>query len=219
MRQINRGRYRILCGVDFNRASEQAIREAYQLAQRVGHAELHFVHALNATDDASDGSDTSLEFAMGRLETYVRRVLSAEAVDSADFEGSFHVRFENPLQALIAVANQEAVDVIMVGAHDRGGLSQLWHRSALHSLMREAPAPVLVAHPRKYLTRKDPVVSQSSGVYAAVTRNSEMPPPPPSMDADSTSSLCRMHEQRVSRPSDISGLRPTAQVARLNSVG
>lgn len=219
MRQINRGRYRILCGVDFNRASEHAIREAYQLAQRIGLAELHFVHALDVADETG-GSDGSLECAMGRLEAYVRRVLGAEAVESPDFVASFHVRLESPLQALIAVSTQEAVDVIMVGAHERGGLSQFWHRSALHSLTRDAPAPVLVAHPRKHLTRREPVVSQGSGVYAAVTRNSDLPPPPAtSMDADSTSSLYLMHEQRISRPSDISGLRPEPSAQPMNRVG
>lgn len=199
MREISHGRYRILCGVDFHCASEHAIREAYLLAQRIGHAELHFVHAIGAADEAA-GPDGSAEWAMDRLETYVRRVLTAVSTDATESVGLFHVRFESPLSALIAVANQEAVDVIMVGAHERGGLSQFWHRSALQGLIREAPAPVLVAHPRKHRTRREATASNDNAAHAAVTRNSETSlPPVTAMDADSTSSLCRMHQERISQ--------------------
>jgi len=208
MNQTHRGGYRILCGVDFSPASEQAIREAYGLAARVGQAELHFVHALHETPPSQNAgeADGTLECALARLEAYVRRVLLCKSIDAPGFTGVFHVRVESPVPALIGVATQEGVDVIMVGANERSGLSQLWHRSALHSLIKGAPAPVLVAHPRRR-SEREPLPSDRTGVFAAVTRSSEAPPPPTTaMDADSTSSLCRMHELRATRPSDISGL-------------
>ncbi len=199
--------YRIVCGVDLTDASREAVREAQRLSKRVAGSELHFVHALDRphADLDSSESQSCAEHTIARLEDYVQSVLFDVNVSLSELRAVFHVRLEDPQSALVNVARDEHADVIIVGASERGRLSQLWRRWGVRRFMQRAPVPVLVAHERKPEIESKAIEPKDggSGVYTVVggrrlTRAGQSLSP--LMDGDSTSTLCRMYEARASQP-------------------
>ena len=150
----------ILCAHDLTYASEPALRLAMSLARQVG-VGLVVVHATEAPYQRSTllGHDTfsasELELLTGiarRGEAAALRVLQDElrtlnppGHDAVPVE--IVVRQGIPVDVVVRVARELAVDVLVVGTHARKGLEHTLLGSIAERLVRSAPCPVLVAHP------------------------------------------------------------------------
>ncbi len=204
MVQSESERYCIVCGVDFTSASEYAVREAHRLAGHTTPSVLHFVHALGVARSEVDAADTDVaEGVAARLEAFVRRARRGTGWASVANDAQrivCHARRQDIQTALVDVAREEGADLLVVGATERRGLSQLWHRSAVLALIRHAPAPVLVARDRRgdaawpgaptLQDGRGVVVTTAPGFSGHWTQTK-------AIDADSVSNLCRLYEARL----------------------
>ena len=145
----------ILVATDFSEASDAALLYGRQLARTHG-ATLHLLHIVGsvASEMASpigigpNSGQMQMELeaeAQQRLDTLVaddaRRGLTARA--TALSSGSI-------APAILAYADAEQIDLIIVGTHGRTGFAHFFMGSVAQHVVRRAPCPVLtVRHPER----------------------------------------------------------------------
>lgn len=141
----------ILVPSDFSECSGQAMRYGLELARKFD-ATLHLVHVVQ--DPATQPWATE-GFAMPLLEVTEEWLKEAEtrltaSVPEADRS---RVRVSSLLGAVypevLRYAQDEAIDLIVMGTHGRGGVSHLLLGSIAEKMVRRSPCPVLtVRHPQ-----------------------------------------------------------------------
>lgn len=136
---------RIGCAVDFSEASRAGLESAAGLAARLG-AELFVIHVSEERAAPSPAPllapppvSTRVEEHGAQLEAWVLEAerLGAAAVRSALLHG-------RPAAAIVRLAAEERLDLLVVGTHGHGGLRHLVVGSVTEELVRAAPCPVLV---------------------------------------------------------------------------
>ena len=142
----------ILAPTDFSAHSEQAVRYAARLAERLG-AELHLLHVLSEILPA--GPDPLLMPVMPAQfykenEDRARETLSSlldpswgqpAAVVSA-------VKWGSPVESIVTYADDHRIELITIATHGRTGLSHVLLGSVAERIVREAPCPVLTIRDR-----------------------------------------------------------------------
>ena len=141
----------ILVPSDFSECSGQAMRYGLELARKFD-ATLHLVHVVQ--DPATQPWATE-GFAMPLLEVTEEWLKEAEtrltaSVPEADRS---RVRVSSLLGAVypevLRYAQDEEIDLIVMGTHGRGGVSHLLLGSIAEKMVRRSPCPVLtVRHPQ-----------------------------------------------------------------------
>jgi nucleotide-binding universal stress UspA family protein len=89
---------------------------------------------------ASRADSAAMEEALGGEEV----VAGAAALLQAPEADDVRVVFGEPVSAICRLAEAEDVDLIVVGANERGWLRRLLHRSVSRAVVRRARRPVLV---------------------------------------------------------------------------
>jgi nucleotide-binding universal stress UspA family protein len=138
---------RILAPTDFSAHSEQAVRYACRLAERLG-AELHLINVLSEIIPA--GPDPLLMPIMPpqfyqENEERARETL-ARLLDPSWGEPSAvttAVQWGSPVEAIVDYAREQHIDMIVIATHGRTGLSHVLLGSVAERIVREAPCPVL----------------------------------------------------------------------------
>lgn len=142
-------RYQIVLAVDFTPASDVAIAHALELSRRMESDALHLVHVLPQTDVKHGGhmreQSELLESTYTQLRSYVQD--HARRLDRGTWSQDviFHVRYGDPAEAIHQAAVDVDADVIVVGTHQRKGLSRLMLGSVAEKLVGLARLPVVVA--------------------------------------------------------------------------
>ena len=142
----------IVAGTDGSETAERAVRQAVALAARFG-ARLHLVsaHALDADaappDDLRTVPDRLSDLGWqvtteGAAEAALAR--AAEPIRHAGVDVVTHTRRGDPVGALIAVAEEEGADLIVVGSKGVRSARRLVVGSVAGSLLRHAPCGVYV---------------------------------------------------------------------------
>ena len=142
----------ILAPTDFSAHSEEAVRYACGLADRLG-AELHLVHILSEFLPAGpdpllmpvmppeyyqENEDRAQETLGGLLDPAwgaPRSVVTA-------------VRWGSPVEAIVSYAVDNRIDLVVIATHGRTGLSHVLLGSVAERIVREAPCPVLTIRSR-----------------------------------------------------------------------
>lgn len=136
---------RVLVPYDFSDYAELALKYALSFAQEY-QAELHLLHVLppNSVSEpeiawSSNSNDSAYHNAARRLQ----RAVPAEAhlwceVKHAVSEG-------HPYREILNYAEENAIDLISVGAHGAGFGMRALFGSNVDRVLRQAPCPVLVA--------------------------------------------------------------------------
>lgn len=147
----------IVCAVDFSELSRAAVAHASRLAQATG-AALHLVHALEARLPAAPGlapvgpmalnslgaaglGALTLEATRQRLEEAMTALVAEVGADPLLVTGE--VRTGQPADAICDVADEQNADLVAVGTHARGLLTQMLLGSTASAVMRRMQAPVL----------------------------------------------------------------------------
>ena len=145
---------KVLIAVDDSPESDDAI----EFAKRALAADAEVI-VLNVAQYAVSAAGTMGTFAMGAYgdamlttETHERLAEQAEmqARNTVEHAGELidadETRIEHGDVALTicAVAEDEAVDLVVLGTHDRGRFARLWFGSVSEHVMHHAPCPVLV---------------------------------------------------------------------------
>jgi nucleotide-binding universal stress UspA family protein len=133
---------RILCAESLSHPS-RALEYALSLVQESG-AELHVVHALEGLRaEWLEGKDR-LDDAPRRMDEARARLHRAlERAGCAHLGHSEVVRAGRPQAEILRYADERAVDLIIVGVHDRNPLDFVFLGSTAREVVRRAPCPVL----------------------------------------------------------------------------
>jgi nucleotide-binding universal stress UspA family protein len=137
---------KLLLATDLSEASSAATEEAFELAHRLG-ASLLVVSVI----------DPGTLLLGGRYISRVDQVrerrasLAQELVERGRELGvpvSFLVWEGDPGDMIVAAAEAEHADMVLVGSHGRGAVGRFFLGSVSEHVVRNAPCPVLVVRPR-----------------------------------------------------------------------
>jgi universal stress protein A len=142
----------ILAPTDFSAHSEEAVRYACGLAERLG-AVLHLVHVLSEFLPA--GPDPLLMPVMppeyyqeneDRAKQTLGRLLDPSWGTPRSVVNA--VRWGSPVEAIVSYAVDNRIELIVIATHGRTGLSHVLLGSVAERIIREAPCPVLTIRDR-----------------------------------------------------------------------
>jgi nucleotide-binding universal stress UspA family protein len=127
---------KILCPIDFDDGSMQALDVAARLAQE-SDATLYLMHvvfgALNKAAEESNREQIE-KIARKRVASSVRREIV--------------VRNGEPAVAILAAADSLGADLIAMATHGRKGVAHLFLGSVAERIVRESKQPVLIVRPK-----------------------------------------------------------------------
>lgn len=139
---------RIVVGFDFDGASHLALQVASVLARWLG-AEVIIAHSVSLPPTKAQTSQAlshEISQMIMEAESAVRRAIRNES-DLAVIPHKTIVRYSSPSRLLTELAELEQSDLIIVGAHGRHGIGQLFLGSVSESVLRDATCPVLILGP------------------------------------------------------------------------
>jgi len=150
----------ILVPSDFSECSDAAIRYGLELARRFD-AKLHLLHVVQ---DPATQPWAAEGFALPLVETIEQwrkdaRLRLAAAVPPADAARvTCASSVATPTEEILRYASANAVDLIVMGTHGRGGVSHILLGSITEKIVRRAPCPVLtVRRPEREFVVPDPI--------------------------------------------------------------
>jgi nucleotide-binding universal stress UspA family protein len=141
---------RILCAVDFSKCSLYALRYALSLAQEAN-ASLIVLNVLELPVGPSSDPQAPAALPHGLLEYVVavesnrRNELVALVPDESRAYCNVETRLVEgkPYQEILRVADEELIDLIVMGVRGRGAADLLLFGSTVQHVVRQAPCPVL----------------------------------------------------------------------------
>jgi nucleotide-binding universal stress UspA family protein len=150
----------ILVPTDFSEAADAALIYGRELASRFG-ATLHLVHVvgnLHLTPFADVYGDTVARL-QADIEEGAAKQLHERLLDS-DGSGPPTRRAvlpsTSPVAAIVDYAKERGIELIVMGTHGRGAMTQLLMGSVAERVVRSAPCPVLtVRKPEREFVRPD----------------------------------------------------------------
>jgi nucleotide-binding universal stress UspA family protein len=141
---------RILYATDLSPISEPAWHEARQFG-RLFDAEILLVHVVPLVMLPLEGYfpphmyDELVQSARREAEAGFDRLLGS--VVGSGLKVRIRLEDGGPAERILAVANEEQADVVIVGTHGRAGLERAILGSVADRLVRQAPCPVLTVQP------------------------------------------------------------------------
>ncbi|QEG20411.1 universal stress protein [Mariniblastus fucicola] len=125
---------RILCPIDFSDFSKAANFYASLFAQEAD-AQLVFLSVLYPP-----GKDDPIE---SQLDDLYSKLSSETRPVAPDVRHKFEVLAGDPASAILSYANENHVDLIVMGTHGVSGLGRLFHGSVCQKVLRHAICPVM----------------------------------------------------------------------------
>lgn len=135
---------KILCPVDFSAPSRNALRYANEFAKAMN-AKITVMHVIQPQPIAADVNvpyvPLEIELEKNAKED-LARIVKEEVQEGVLVEQV--MAFGLPSDCVIAQAQKENVDLIILGTHGRTGISRLLMGSTAENVIRHATCPVLV---------------------------------------------------------------------------
>jgi nucleotide-binding universal stress UspA family protein len=132
----------ILLATDGSTASATASEQAIDLATQLS-ARLLVVSVLGASSRPSEASaETAVADSRDSLTTKAQAIVQRAKAAGAD--ATFLVWEGDAGEAIVAAANSENADLIVVGSHGRSGVSRFFIGSVSDYVVRHAHCPVMV---------------------------------------------------------------------------
>ena len=135
---------KILCPIDFSAPSRNALRYAHEFAKAMN-AKITVMHVIQPQPIAADINvpyvPLEAEIEQSAKED-LARIVKEETQAGVVVEPV--IAFGLPSECIIAQAQKEEVDVIILGTHGRTGISRLLMGSTTENVIRHATCPVLV---------------------------------------------------------------------------
>lgn len=138
----------LLVATDFSVAGEAALDQALGLAAKLG-AKVYVLHAYqlpvigfpeSAVVPTAEIASRVLTWAQGELAACVAR-REGSGVEIVPI-----LRQADPRDAVLAVAEEIAADLIVMGTHGRRGIARALIGSVAESVVRTSPVPVMTVH-------------------------------------------------------------------------
>lgn len=147
---------RIVVGVDGSEGAALALRWAMGLAKEEG-AEIVAVYAVGPVEDLARGAGnaaaTGLGLSTSRLRSWRKELIRELEQDwcaplrAAGVPFTAHVETASAPAALMAVADREDADLIVVGAHGHGSFGDRVLGSVSYKVSHRAHQPVVIVPP------------------------------------------------------------------------
>jgi nucleotide-binding universal stress UspA family protein len=151
---------RVLVAYDFSDDAERALSFALSLTQEY-QAELHLLHVLpKPTQDGPEiaWGPGSIEGAYHQAARRLQKAVMSEAYLWCNVKHA--VRWGRPYQEVLSYAKEEKIDLICMGANGKNFSMEGLFGSNVDRVLRQAPCPVLVAHPLKPKLIANPRIEQ-----------------------------------------------------------
>jgi universal stress protein A len=134
----------ILCPCDFSEESYRAMEYAERFARATNGTVLlaHIIHVPSGELRQEDGH--MLTFEEGKQRALTRLTEARDAHLHGYPKCEIIVDIGSPASDLIALAQQRAVDLIVISTHGRTGLEHILIGSVAEAVLRQAPCPVFV---------------------------------------------------------------------------
>ncbi len=141
---------KILCAVDFAEYSPQVAEYAQTLAKTLGSA----VHVLYVAPTLSQY--VGFQVAPSSIENFVGEILSGaeQTMENflqehfADIEVTGHVLTGYAAEEILNYADENAMDLIIMGTHGRKGIDRILFGSVAERVVKSANVPVLTVRPQ-----------------------------------------------------------------------
>ena len=155
------GLKRILVPIDFGETSQAALQYGVALT-RAFNARLYLLHVPDHPGVAAEA-----EYPIGLLETMQNAAhdrlghLLADT-EARDLRPECAMRLGTPSDEIVAYAEDQNIDLIVMGTHGREGVARVFAGSVAETVVRRARCPVLtVHHPEHEFVRPDEAVDPS----------------------------------------------------------
>ena len=134
---------KLLFATDFSLQAEKLL-EGLPAFQKIGTQEVVLLHAVNPIV-ASDWPELNPNFLLD-LQKNAQTVLEnwAERLENVGFKVKIRVELGTPFKEILRVAEEEEVDLIVMGAHGKGFIAGLILGSVTHNVIKHSKIPVLV---------------------------------------------------------------------------
>jgi universal stress protein A len=135
---------RILCPIDFDGNSADALRMARQIAEE-HNALLYVLHVVSP----GDPTVVSAPLISQRVERDARAEL--EKIEKRELTGVQHeimLRFGHPAKEIVAAEVETKAELVVMATHGRTGVSHLLLGSIAEKVVRESSCPVLTVRMR-----------------------------------------------------------------------
>jgi nucleotide-binding universal stress UspA family protein len=143
----------ILLATDGSPASESASEEAIDLATQL-EARLLVVSVLGGSSRPAGASAETAGVADSRDSLTTKAQALVQRAKAAGANATFLVWDGDPGEAIVAAAESENADLIVVGSHGRSGVSRFLIGSVSDYVVRHAHCPVMVVRGRLEATRR-----------------------------------------------------------------
>ena len=135
----------VLLATDGEEGARQATEHAIELADQLG-ARLHIV---SVSEDGPHSTEKQDEMRTDHENEAAQAVEEAKSAASArGLDVSTTVSHGVPQEEIVAVAETNSIDLIVMGTHGRSGLDHLVTGSVAEEVVRNAPVPVLTVRDR-----------------------------------------------------------------------
>lgn len=164
---------RILVPLDFSVNSQRALDYARGLAAKFD-AALHLVHVCEVPSIATPALDA---YAIAytdwsqRLGEEAEKQLNAITASLGDVRVTTEVLFGGPASAIVASAEADAADLIVMGTHGHGAMMHMLMGNVAERVVRSAPCPVLTVREPRVKEKKAVaagLAAKASGMVASV---------------------------------------------------
>jgi nucleotide-binding universal stress UspA family protein len=137
----------ILATTDFSQASESALGVARTIAQARGARLL----VLHVDPELDVGREVGLSTEKERLRDQSELAEIQKRLEGADLKFSVRtlLRKGDPVDGILATAQEERPDLIVVGTHGRHGMGRLLVGSVAEAILRGSPFPFLIVKPQR----------------------------------------------------------------------
>ena len=132
----------ILCPVDFSDFNQAANQYASVLAQSSG-AKITYFHV--ALPDVSYGAYGYIDIEAEKARDKKRLEEIRPTVDGVEWASA--IGFGTPATAIVEFADENDIDLIVIGTHGRTGLRRVVMGSVAEAVVRKAQCPVLAIKP------------------------------------------------------------------------
>jgi nucleotide-binding universal stress UspA family protein len=138
---------KILCPIDFERDSMEALEIACQLAKQ-NSATVYLLTVVGVPVAATELPPVAL-YPNPALETVSRERLETIAKEKlANVPHKVFVASGNAAPEILNLAAEQGIDLIVMGTHGRRGMQHLLLGSVAERVVRESPVPVLTIRPK-----------------------------------------------------------------------
>ncbi|MBA3886257.1 MAG: universal stress protein [Acidobacteria bacterium] len=136
---------KILVPTDFSECSDAAVLYGRAMAETFG-ATLHLLHVVQdpyTQPWAAEAFPAPLGDMLAQWQAQARARLQELLPETARKDVMVAVQVGSPFQEIVRYANEQAIDLIVIGTHGRGPIGHMLLGSVAEKVVRKAPCPVL----------------------------------------------------------------------------